>query len=120
VCQLQRLLFKHWPQLRGLALASCAAAAAPDGLRRALQGLSDEQLRQLVCVQLRLVGTDDAWAEVGCGGVSRSLVRLRRCPCHRRSKHRHPHLRATRPRYALTRAPARLAPTATPRRVAGP
>eukprot|EP00879_Flechtneria_rotunda_P011994 GHRR01012527.1.p1 GENE.GHRR01012527.1~~GHRR01012527.1.p1 ORF type:complete len:1484 (+),score=529.45 GHRR01012527.1:151-4602(+) len=63
VCQLQRLLFKHWPQLQDLALANCASACAPDGLRRALAGLSRDQLVQLVCRQLRLVGGDDPWAQ---------------------------------------------------------
>jgi hypothetical protein len=67
VCQFQRLLFKHWPQLRDLSLANCAAACAPDGLRRALAGLKDEELQHLVCKQLRLVGEDDPWAQVGRG-----------------------------------------------------
>jgi hypothetical protein len=66
VSQLQRLFFKHWPQLYDLALANCAAACAPDGLRRALRQLQGEELRQLVCTQLRLVGEDDPWAQVCC------------------------------------------------------
>jgi hypothetical protein len=64
VSQLQRLFFKHWPQLYDLAMANCAAACAPDGLRRALRQLQGEELRQLVCTQLRLVGEDDPWAQV--------------------------------------------------------
>jgi intron-binding protein aquarius len=68
VSQLQRLFFKHWPQLYDMALANCAAACAPDGLRRALRQLHGEELRQLVCKQLRLVGEDDPWAQVRCGG----------------------------------------------------
>jgi hypothetical protein len=64
VSQLQRLFFKHWPQLYDMALANCAAACAPDGLRRALRQLQGEELRQLVCKQLRLVGEDDPWAQV--------------------------------------------------------
>lgn len=72
VCQFQRLLFKYWPQLRDLSLANCAAACAPEGLKRALAGLKDSELQQLVCKQLRLVGEDDPWAQVrltrtGCG-----------------------------------------------------
>eukprot|EP00878_Enallax_costatus_P017916 GHUV01018838.1.p1 GENE.GHUV01018838.1~~GHUV01018838.1.p1 ORF type:complete len:1128 (+),score=501.36 GHUV01018838.1:269-3652(+) len=63
VCQVQRLFFKHWPQLRDLALANCAAACDPAGLKRALQGLSQDELRDLVCKQLRLVGQDDPWAQ---------------------------------------------------------
>jgi intron-binding protein aquarius len=65
VCQFQRLLFKYWPQLRDLSLANCAAACAPDGLRRALSGLQESELQQLVCKQLRLVGEDDPWVQVG-------------------------------------------------------
>jgi hypothetical protein len=64
VCQFQRLLFKYWPQLRDLALSNCAAACAPEGLKRALAGLQDEELQQLVCRQLRLTGEDDPWAQV--------------------------------------------------------
>uniref|UniRef100_A0A383WJ31 Uncharacterized protein n=1 Tax=Tetradesmus obliquus TaxID=3088 RepID=A0A383WJ31_TETOB len=63
VSQLQRLFFKHWPQLYDLALANCAAACAPDGLRRALRQLAPQELVQLVCRQLRLVGEDDPWAQ---------------------------------------------------------
>lgn len=70
VCQFQRLLFKHWPQLRDLSLANCAAACAPDGLRRALAGLKDAELQHLVCKQLRLVGEDDPWAQVCAGFLS--------------------------------------------------
>jgi hypothetical protein len=66
VCQFQRLLFKYWPQLRDLSLANCAAACAPDGLRRALAALKVEELQQLVCRQLRLVGEEDPWAQVYC------------------------------------------------------
>jgi hypothetical protein len=64
VCQLQRLLFKHWPQLHDLSLASCAAACAPDGLKRQLGQLTTAELQRLVCKQLRLVGQDDPWAQV--------------------------------------------------------
>jgi intron-binding protein aquarius len=64
VCQFQRLLFKYWPQLRDLALSNCAAACAPEGLKRALAGLRDDELQQLVCRQLRLTGEDDPWAQV--------------------------------------------------------
>jgi intron-binding protein aquarius len=64
VSQLQRLFFKHWPQLYDLALANCAAACAPDGLRRALRQLQPDELQRLVCKQLRLVGEDDPWSQV--------------------------------------------------------
>lgn len=74
VSQLQRLFFKHWPQLYDLALANCAAASAPDGLRRALRELNTEELRQLMCKQLRLVGEDDPWAQVReQGGVCAAI-----------------------------------------------
>jgi hypothetical protein len=48
VCQLQRLAFKHIPQLRELALANCGAVEKRDSLRLFLQALSEEQLRFLV------------------------------------------------------------------------
>ncbi len=48
VCQLQRLAFKHIPQLRELALAHCGAVEKRDSLKRFLQSLSEEQLRFLV------------------------------------------------------------------------
>eukprot|EP00775_Hariotina_reticulata_P008502 gene8502-8684_t len=63
VCQLQRLLFKYWPQLHDLSLASCAAACSPDGLKRALSQLTTAELQRLVWKQLRLVGQDDPWAQ---------------------------------------------------------
>lgn len=68
MCQFQRLLFKYWPQLRDLSLANCAAACAPDDLKRALAALKDDELQQLVCRQLRLVGEEDPWAQVWRGG----------------------------------------------------
>ncbi len=37
VCQLQRLLFKHWPELKDLALSNCGTVERRETLRRALQ-----------------------------------------------------------------------------------
>lgn len=64
VCQLQRLLFKHWPQLRELALSNCGTAERRDVLKRSLMDLTDEQLQALVTKQLRLVSESDPWAQV--------------------------------------------------------
>lgn len=63
MCTLQRLLFKHWPSLHELALSNCGSVEKRDVLRRALAGLSREELRRLVVGQLRLVAADDAWAD---------------------------------------------------------
>uniref|UniRef100_A0A1D2ABG5 Intron-binding protein aquarius n=2 Tax=Auxenochlorella protothecoides TaxID=3075 RepID=A0A1D2ABG5_AUXPR len=60
---LQRLFFRHVPELRDLALASCAQVQRRDVLSKALHGLEPATLRRLVCRQLRLVGEDDPWAE---------------------------------------------------------
>ncbi|GFR52139.1 hypothetical protein Agub_g14654, partial [Astrephomene gubernaculifera] len=65
VCQFQRLCFKHWQQveaLHELSLSNCGAVEQRDNLRRQLSTLSPEQLRHLLCRQLRLVGEDDPWA----------------------------------------------------------
>ncbi|KAG2495214.1 hypothetical protein HYH03_006820 [Edaphochlamys debaryana] len=64
VCQFQRLLFKHWQQLeplRDLALGNAGAVEQRDNLKRQLSALSPEQLRAMVCRQLRLVGEEDVW-----------------------------------------------------------
>lgn len=53
VQQLQRLLFKHHPELKDLALANCGAVAKRSRLAEALQGLDEGILRQLVIKQLR-------------------------------------------------------------------
>ncbi len=60
--QLQRLAFKHIPELRELALSNCAAIEKRAVLLRYLQALSREQLARLVVEQLRLASPDDAWA----------------------------------------------------------
>ncbi|EFJ49751.1 hypothetical protein VOLCADRAFT_104194 [Volvox carteri f. nagariensis] len=65
VCQFQRLCFKHWAHvesLHELALSNCGAVEQRDNLRRHLSAISTDQLRHLVCRQLRLVGEDDPWA----------------------------------------------------------
>ncbi|KAI8476245.1 MAG: hypothetical protein J3K34DRAFT_511964 [Monoraphidium minutum] len=62
VTQLQRLFFRHWPELRDLALSNCAATDGRDALRRGLGELDDAALARLVCGQLRLAREDDAWA----------------------------------------------------------
>ena len=61
--QLQRLLFKHWPQLRDAALASAGAASEPAALRRSLRELDDAALKRLATAQLRLARADDPWTE---------------------------------------------------------
>jgi len=63
VCQLQRLAFKHWPQLKELALSNCGTVEKRDALRRHLSALSEDELRFLVTRQLRLVAEDDPWAQ---------------------------------------------------------
>jgi intron-binding protein aquarius len=62
VTQLQRLLFRHWPQLRDIALSNCASAARRGALARGLEELSDQELSRLALAQLRLARPDDAWA----------------------------------------------------------
>ncbi|KAK9820367.1 hypothetical protein WJX72_009525 [[Myrmecia] bisecta] len=63
VQQLQRLFFKHWPQLRELALANCGTVERREVLREHLSKLSQEELTRLVTEQLRLVAADDPWAQ---------------------------------------------------------
>ena len=63
ICQLQRLCFKHWPQLKELALSNCGSVEKRDVLKRHLAELSPDQLRTLACLHLRLVGEEDPWAE---------------------------------------------------------
>lgn len=53
--QFQRLLFKHHPQLRELALANCGTLQKRSVLQPALEGLPHEQLSRLVTRQLRWV-----------------------------------------------------------------
>lgn len=53
VQQLQRLLFKHHPQLQELALANCGAVASKSRLSAAVRGLQEDVLRTLVTKQLR-------------------------------------------------------------------
>lgn len=38
VCTFQRLAFKHWPQLRDLALSNCGQVEKRETLKRALAG----------------------------------------------------------------------------------
>jgi hypothetical protein len=76
VTQLQRLLFRHWPQLQDLALANCGTVERRDELRRGLGALSDDELSRLAVTQLRLADAADPWAarreflEVCPGGCS--------------------------------------------------
>lgn len=53
--QFQRLLFKHHPQLRDLALANCGTLQKRSVLQPALEGLPHDQLSHLVTRQLRWV-----------------------------------------------------------------
>lgn len=61
--QLQRLFFRHWPQLKELSLSNCATLERRDVLARALADLSDSELRHLAVDQLRLVSRADGWLE---------------------------------------------------------
>eukprot|EP00798_Chlamydomonas_sp_ICE-L_P018650 gene18650-25166_t len=63
VCQVQRLAFKHWPQLKELALSNCGSVEKRDVLKRHLAALTEDELRFLVTHQLRLVAEDDPWAQ---------------------------------------------------------
>lgn len=51
--QVQRLLFKHWPQLHEVALMNCATLQAPATLRKWFGALPADDLKQLVTKQLR-------------------------------------------------------------------
>ena len=53
VQQLQRLIVRHLPKLRELALANCGTVEKRDVLRKALEGLTPDELRFLVTRQLR-------------------------------------------------------------------
>lgn len=59
VQQLQRLFYKHWPQLKDLALANCGTLSDANVLRKELAKLSHEEVKQLVVEQLRLVAEDE-------------------------------------------------------------
>jgi len=63
VCQLQRLLFKHWPSLHDLALSNCGTVEKREVLRKHIAGLSLSDLQKLLVTQLRLVAADDPWAQ---------------------------------------------------------
>ena len=53
--QLQRLLFRHHPALRDLALANCGTLQRREVLKPALLALPEEELRMLAGRQLRCV-----------------------------------------------------------------
>lgn len=53
--QVQRLLFKHWPELHEVALMNCATLQAPTTLRKWFGALPVDDLRRLVTKQLRYV-----------------------------------------------------------------
>jgi intron-binding protein aquarius len=57
--RLQRLAFKHVPELRELALSHCAAIEKRPALLRHLQSLSSDKLAHLAVGQLRLASPDD-------------------------------------------------------------
>jgi intron-binding protein aquarius len=59
--QLQRLAFKHWPQLHDLALSHCAAIEKRPALLKHLQALSTEELSKLAVLHLRLVRHEQPW-----------------------------------------------------------
>lgn len=80
MCQLQRLAFKHWPQLKELALSHCGSVEKRESLRKHLAGLSGEELRQLVTRQLRLVGEEDPWADMAGFLMEVSLTSFDRTP----------------------------------------
>lgn len=48
VCQLQRLLFKHWPPLKELALSNCGSVEKRELLKRSLGALPAAELRHMV------------------------------------------------------------------------
>ena len=60
--QLQRLAFKHWPQLRELALSNCAAIEKRSALTKHLQALTTDELCQLAVHQLRLARLEEPWS----------------------------------------------------------
>ena len=96
VLQFQRLLFKHWPALRDVALTNCASARKPETLREALSPLSLEELHRLAVTQLRLVAPDDA--DVGDAGFLRDAILAK-------------YVASTRPKAAIAAMP--LYPTET-------
>lgn len=55
VLRLQRLMFKHWPQLKEASLVNCNQLARHEVLQKYLLNLAAEDLRRLVVKQLRLV-----------------------------------------------------------------
>ncbi|XP_052182248.1 uncharacterized protein LOC127794949 [Diospyros lotus] len=59
----QLLAFKKIPKLRELALANIGAINRRSDLSKKLSVLSPEELRDLVCCQLKLVSKDDPWSE---------------------------------------------------------
>jgi intron-binding protein aquarius len=60
VLQLQRLLFRHWPALRDIALTNCASARSRAVLAPALAPCGHSDLFTLAVTQLRLANGADA------------------------------------------------------------
>ena len=79
VQQLQRLLFKHHPQLRDLALANCGAVGKRRALQAALEGLGEEVLRHLVTKQLRLVHVQMCKQKLRCVLAGMQWPRCEKC-----------------------------------------
>ncbi|XP_012830701.1 PREDICTED: intron-binding protein aquarius-like [Erythranthe guttata] len=59
----QLLAFRKIPKLRELALANVGSINKRADLAKKLSVLSPEELRDLVCVKLKLVSKDDPWSE---------------------------------------------------------
>ena len=53
--QFQRLLFKHHPSLKELALSNCGTLQKRSVLKPALEGLPQDELKKLATSQLRLL-----------------------------------------------------------------
>ena len=69
--QLQRLFFKHWPQLKELALCTCGYLAKKENLRKDIvEVLSTDELKSLVVDQLRLVSSQDVGGSNTSDGFS--------------------------------------------------
>ena len=72
VTQFQRLVFKHWPALKELALANCGTVTDPEKLVAHLGALKEADLAELACGQLRAVS--DADASEGGAGLTRDAL----------------------------------------------
>lgn len=57
--RVQRLFFNHWENLKDVSYLSAQELASPDVMRKYLGRLSDSDMRNLVCNQLKLATTND-------------------------------------------------------------